>query len=117
MEPFPEHNSKQASRTEPKTEDINEWDVNQLLGWIQQKKTQLLTPDDVEILRKARISGEVFVTRAGDTEFFEKRCKLPVGVAVELANLWRKVVEQKGKEQDTSTGKFTNHAPSLFSLH
>ena len=49
-------------------------------------------------------------------EFFRKECHLPIGVSLELADLAAKMA-QKGKEQDTSTGKSTDHVPLLFSLH
>ena len=62
--------------------------------------------------------------QAGNVEFFENKCNLPIGPSLELADLAIEItgrettgMVQKGKEQDTSTGKSTDHAPLLFSLH
>ena len=56
---------------------------------------------------------------AGDVHFFKNVCNLSSGPSLLLADLARETAAlvQKGKEQDTSTGKSTDHAPLLFSLH
>ena len=118
MDSFPEHNSKQARQAEPTVEEITNWDANELLEWIEQNRPKLLTDDKLEIFKAQDISGDVFVNHAGDVGFFENICDLPSGTSERLANLARKIaggetagMVQKGKEQDTSTGKSTDHAP------
>jgi hypothetical protein len=93
MEPFPEHTPKQASYKE---KAAIKWNANDLLAWIKDKRPDLLDDDDdVEAFKKARISGEVFLTCAGDKEFFKNDCKLPPGTAVVLANLSRELAEEE----------------------
>jgi len=83
MDPSPEHIPKQASHTKPAIE----WDVDELLEWIQDKRPNLLDDADRETLRKARISGEDFLDLAGNFEFFQNACKLPPGPSYRLAKL------------------------------
>ena len=123
MDSFPEHNPEQASYTELTIEQIKELNVDKLLEWIQNKRSNVLEDDDLKKLKTARISGRAFLMQAGNVEFFENKCNLPIGPSLELADLAREMaggktagMVQKGKEQDTSTGKSTNHAP-LSSLH
>ena len=104
-------------------EGIKECDVDELPKWIQRMRN-VLTDDDVTKLKEARISGRVFLLRAGDVDFFETKCGLAIRTCVELAHLAREIVEaetagtvQKGIEQDTSTGKSTDHAFLSFSLY
>ena len=65
---LPEHTPKQASYKEKAP---IEWNVNDLLAWIKGKRPDLLDDDKSEKLRKAEISGEVFLACAGDKEFFK----------------------------------------------
>jgi len=90
-----------------------------LLKWIQQKHPKLLEDDDLTKLRKERVDGVVFLNHAGDKKYFREECNLAGGTSERLANLAKETANmvQKGKEQDTSAGKFTDHAPLLFSLH
>jgi hypothetical protein len=92
MDHFPEHTPKQASYKE---KAAIEWNVNDLLAWIEDKRPALLDDDKSEKLRNAEISGEVFLTCAGDKEFFKSDCKLPPGTAVVLANLSRELAEEE----------------------
>jgi hypothetical protein len=87
-------------------------------------RPKLLQGNSLEKFKAKEISGDVFVDHAGDVEFFENKCDLPIGPSEGLAKRARKFaggetagMVQKGKEQDTSTGKSTDHAPLLFSLH
>ena len=116
MEPIPEHNSSQA---EPKIEEIEDWDTDDLLNWIQKRHRKLLKDGDRKKLQKNRVDGVVFLKHAGDVDFFEMKCGLPIGTSERLADLVSEIagVVQKGKEQDTSTGKSTDHAPLLFSSY
>jgi len=94
MDSSPQHSTKQASYKEKAT---IEWNVDDLLGWIDEKRPHVLEDGDRKKLRLARISGEVFLTYAGNMEFFENKCKLPVGIAVMLANLSGKLAKEDSK--------------------
>jgi hypothetical protein len=120
MDSFPEHNSKQASQAEPTIEEINDWDADQLLKWLRDNRPKMLKGDQLEKFRAEDISGDVFVNHAGDVEFFKNECNLPSGTSERLAKLAREFAggETAGMvHKDTSTGKSTDHAPLLFSLH
>jgi hypothetical protein len=86
------YNPKQASHTKPTIEEIEKWDEDDLLKWIQERQPNLLKGDDLKKLKEARISGPVFLIYAGDVKFFEKGCNLPLGTSVMLANLARETV-------------------------
>jgi hypothetical protein len=94
MDSFPEHTPKQASYEEKAT---TEWNVDDLVGWIKEKRPHLLNDDQIEKLRTAEITGEVFLDRDVDREFFKNDCKLPPGTAVVLANLAREFAEEDSK--------------------
>jgi hypothetical protein len=119
-----EHNPEQASHTKPTIEKIKTWDADELLEWIQQQEPNPLKGDKLEKFKAADILGRAFLMKAGNVEFFEEKCHLPIGTSLVLADLAREIMEgetadmvQKEKEQDTSTGKSTDHAPLLFSLY
>jgi hypothetical protein len=114
MDSFPGHNSKQASQAGPTIEEIKSWDENELLKWIKGRHPKLLKGDHLKKLERERIDGVVFLNHAGDAEFFENEYNLPIGASLRLANLAREMAGgetagtvQKGKKQDTSTGKST----------
>jgi hypothetical protein len=73
----------------PTVEEMETWDEEKVLRWIQQRKPNLLKEDDVNNLKKARIAGSAFLDF--DVESF-KSCGLPVGIAVPLS---RRVDEVK----------------------
>ena len=77
----------------PILEEVKEWDKDELLKWIQQKRPKLLTDDDdVEKFKAAKIPGDVFLRKAGDVLFFENKCHLPVGPSEQLAYLAEEIV-------------------------
>jgi hypothetical protein len=124
MDSFPEQNSKQASKAEPTIEEIKNWDADELLGWIERNRPKLLKGDKLEKFKAEDISGDIFLDHAGDKKYFHEECNLPGGTSERLANLAREMaggetagVVQKGKKQDTSTSKSTDHAPLLFSSY
>ena len=124
MDTFQEHNPEEASQAEPTIEEIKEWNKDKLLEWIQRKRPGLLEDDNLETFKKAFIRGNVFVKYGCDVGFFKNGCNLPIGISYELVDLAIEItgrettgMVQKGKEQDTSTGKSTDHAHLLFSLH
>jgi hypothetical protein len=114
--------TKQTSWAVPTIKEIENWDVNDLIEWIKKRHPKLLTEEDCKKLRTDRIDGALFLNHAGDMKYFEE-CNLARGTSERLANLASEIVgretgmAQKGKEQDTGTGKSTDHAPLLFSLH
>ena len=96
---------KQASQPEPTIdetqdrsleeatiEEVTKYNEGKLLQWIEQKRPGLLRDTNLEIFKQAFINGEVFVDHAGDVEFFENKCKLPIGISDELADLAKEIV-------------------------
>jgi hypothetical protein len=81
----------QASHTKPTIEEIEKWDEDDLLGWIQKKRPGLLRGDNLEKFKAAFIRGRVFVRQAGDVGFFKNGCNLPIGISDELADLAREI--------------------------
>ncbi|KAN0069950.1 hypothetical protein V8E54_012256 [Elaphomyces granulatus] len=71
----------------PTMEEVKEWNKDKLLKWIQQERPKLLDDDDDEKFEAAKISGDVFLTLAGDVGFFRSQCNLPPGPSKGLANL------------------------------
>ena len=70
---------------QPTVEKVKGWSRAELLGWIKEKR--ILEDDELENLRAAGISGNLFLDLAGDLQFFKNECHLPVGPSKELANL------------------------------
>ena len=58
---------------------------------IQKMRPGLLRDNNLEKFKGAFIDGDVFVDHAGDVEFFENKCKLPIGISERLAKLARGV--------------------------
>jgi hypothetical protein len=103
----------QASHTKPTIEEIKEWDEDDLLEWIQQKRPKLLKDDDLRKLKAARISGQVFLICASNVGFFKNRCNLPIGTSYELADLAMEVAggETAGRETAGIKSKFLSFIP------
>jgi len=91
MESSPEHD-KQGSYKE---KAAIKWNVNDLLAWIKDQRPNLLCNVKSEKLRKADVTGEVFLSCAGDRDFFENHCMLPPGTAVILAKLSEELAERE----------------------
>jgi hypothetical protein len=66
---------------------VKEWDEDKLIRWIQRKSPNLLKCERLKKFKAAEISGKLFLSLAGNMEFFEKKCHLPVGSSQELADL------------------------------
>ena len=134
MEASPEHNPKQAEFT---IQEIEEWDEDELLHWIQQKRPKLLRGDNLEKFKKAVILGPIFLKHAGDRKYFQEECSLPIGPSEMLADLASEIAEgdkanreskcclsyhghhldsqltvSQGDEQGASTGKQANRVQS-----
>jgi hypothetical protein len=86
MASSPEHDPKQASQALPPIEKIKNWNASGLLDWIQKNRPNLFQGDQRKKFGDASIPGEVFLTLAGDEDFFIK-CELPLGTSRGLANL------------------------------
>ena len=88
------------------------WKRDRLFNWIIKKRKEALDDDDIRELEKAKITGEVFWTYAGNEEVFEKKFNLPFPICVMLANLSREFKEA------VTAGKFTIfiHAHKLTTL-
>jgi hypothetical protein len=71
----------------PTIQEIEDWDKDELLKWIQQKKPKLLGGENLEKFKKECISGHTFLKYAGNTDFFQKNCHLPAGTSSDLADL------------------------------
>jgi len=82
---------QQPSHIKPTIEEIKEWNEDELLKWIQQKRPGLLRGDNLEKFKAAFIRGAFFVKQAGDVGFFKKECNLPIGISGELADLAREI--------------------------
>jgi hypothetical protein len=81
-----------SSQSLPKS--MTAWDEVALLKWIQKEKPGFLIPEYLNKFAAARISGETFLRRAGDVDFFLK-AGLPLGASEVLANLGDKVMKGK----------------------
>jgi hypothetical protein len=84
---------------------VKEWNKDKLLKWIQQERPKLLDDDDVEKFEAAKISGDVFLTLAGDVDSFKSQCNLPFGPSKGLANLAEEMnaVNKQGKRNRSSS--------------
>ena len=83
------------SHTKPTIEEIKEWNEDELLKWIQQKRPGLLRGDNLEKFKAAFIRGGFFVKQAGDVGFFKKECNLPIGISSERADLAKEIAGGK----------------------
>jgi hypothetical protein len=124
MDSFPEHNSEQDGQAEPTIEEIKNWDENELLRWIKLRHPKLLKGDNFKKLKRERVDGVIFLNHAGDKRYFHEKCNLPIGTSERLADLASEIAGgetagtvQKGKQQDTSTGKSTPRHASHADVH
>jgi len=90
MESSPEHDPKQASYKE---KAAIKWNVNDLLAWIKEKRPNLLCDVKSEKLRKAEVTGELFLGYAGEVEFFRNVFMLSPGTSFILAKLAKELAE------------------------
>jgi hypothetical protein len=84
-------------QAKPTTEQVNEWNADQVLEWIKEHRPKLLSDDQKKIFRAKDISGDIFLNHDGDVESFENKCNLPIGASERLANLAREFVEAGGE--------------------
>jgi hypothetical protein len=90
--------SSQSSQAMPATnkltiDEIKSWKRNHLFDWIQLNLTKPLDDDEKELFLKAKVNGQAFLGLAGDVDFFEKHIHLVLGVAKNLAQLAKNLVE------------------------
>jgi hypothetical protein len=98
--PKPTEVSSQAGQAkpvtnEPTTQEMEIWNKDELLQWIQQKVPKLLEDENLKKFKAAHISGKGFLKYAGDVEFFEKKCNLPIGTSSDLADLAKETKKSK----------------------
>ena len=103
---------KQVSQANPTIEEIKQWDEDELLECIQQNRPKLLKDYDLKKFKEVRILGKAFLMLAGNVEFFENKCNLPIGTNERLADLARETAGIKSKlctprrqQADNVTGK------------
>src|SRR5271155_3654101 len=85
--------STQALPTIPTIQDMDTWDKEKVLRWIQQRKPNVLQYDDLDNFNKARIDGTAFL----DSSYmiFHEDCHLSVGASLGLRHLADEVKEGK----------------------
>jgi len=93
-----EPNPAESAANEPTIEEIESWESEKLLEWIQQKLSVKLKPEDGAKLLKAEIDGELFIGLASHklSTVFEK-AGLSIGVSSKLAKLAREAIGSKSK--------------------
>jgi hypothetical protein len=97
--PKPTELSSQAGQAkpvtnEPTTQEMEIWNKDKLLLWIQEKKPELFEDEVLETSKAARVSGKAFLNHAGDLGFF-KGCNLPMGTSWDLADLAKETKKSK----------------------
>ena len=78
----------------PTIQEMETWDEEELLRWIQQRNPNILKGDHLERFKEIRIDGHAF--SLSSLEFFNTRCRLDRVVSSELENFVNEVKE-KGK--------------------
>jgi len=86
-----------SSQAKPTVEQIKEWDVDKLLDWIKEYRPNLVKVGQLEKLKAADISGDVFLNHASDMRFFKNECGLTAGASDRLANLASEFAEAGGE--------------------
>jgi hypothetical protein len=76
----------------PTVQEMETWDEEKLLRWIQQRKPNILEGDHLKQFKKICIGGYDFLRSSW--EFFHKNFRLPAGVGLTLKNLADKVKEE-----------------------
>jgi hypothetical protein len=77
----------------PTVQQMKDGDKDELLRWIQRKRPNLLSGDDLEKFIAAKISGGSFLRAGGDRKFFMD-ADLPIGISEELSMLNHEVKEE-----------------------
>jgi hypothetical protein len=94
-EPNPEQTEPNAQEL-PKiatVQEINDWDEEQVLWWIQQRNRNILKGRNLKNFKKACIMGSAFLD--ADVDFYHETCGLPRGVGLALKDLADEVREGK----------------------
>jgi hypothetical protein len=66
----------------PTVQEMETWDEEKVLRWIQQRNRNILKGDNLEKFNKACIVGIVFLDSGVD--FYHETCGLPAGVSLAL---------------------------------
>jgi hypothetical protein len=95
--------AKSAANELTMQEEIESWDENKLLLWIKQNWRTLPSKEE-EMLKRAHIDGYVFLRHADDSDYFEKKFGLSLGVSLhlaEMATVLRELVMQTTSRKST----------------
>jgi hypothetical protein len=77
----------------PTVQEMETWDDEKLLRWIQQRNRNILKYDDLDNFNQARITGAAFL--GSSFEFLNKFCCLSPAVSLGLVRLVDEVKEGK----------------------
>jgi hypothetical protein len=97
MGSVPEHNPMQASHTMPTAEEVEQWNADKLIEWLQGQKPKVLPDDKVKNFEKANFAGRAFLAKAGNAEFFQKKLGLSMGDGIAVAYLAGEIASIKSK--------------------
>jgi hypothetical protein len=95
----------------PTIEEMKELDEDELLKWIEKTRPGLLGGDNLEKFKTASIRGGYFVKQAGNVEFFEQECNLPIGTSIGLAALAREIVGRENASMQSKLLSFISCTP------
>jgi hypothetical protein len=84
--------SSQDLPTNPTAQEVQTWNTEKMLRWIQQRNPNILTGDNLEKFNRAYIIGSAFLL--SDIDFYQ-RCGLPLGAGLVLKALADKVKESR----------------------
>jgi hypothetical protein len=84
--------STQELPTIPTTQEMQTWDEEKVLRWIQQRDLNILKDDNLENFNKAGITGEAFLLSS--FKFFSESCALSAGDSLVLESLVGEVKEE-----------------------
>jgi hypothetical protein len=91
---FPSLTMSFPTENEPTAQEVESWNKDTLLNWIQKNLDCPLPPKDEKAFINAEIDGSVLLESAGSKEYF-KDAGLSFGASVKLAKLARKIMKSK----------------------
>jgi len=62
----------QAHEKMPTLQEVESWDEDQLLEWIQRTAPRVLKEENLSRFKEAEVDGSTFLRHAGDPDFFTK---------------------------------------------
>jgi hypothetical protein len=109
IEPNHEQTGPSSQAKPVTTQEIKDWNVDELLKWIKQKKSDLLRDEDIEKFKTERISGQTFLKYAGNTDFFQNNCHLPAGTSSDLADLAKELADPATETNDRKSKYYLSY--------